>query len=118
MNYKTLLKDNNEMLINRLLNWNIAVFMIGLIDLITTLVWIHNGSAIEFNPIMAWVLSFGITAFILTKLLTISVYVLVLEWYRRRDKTTFSFNIGRFTVLAYLAIYLVSFITVNSALLF
>ena len=106
------------MLINRIFNWNLAVFMIGLIDLITTLVWIHNGSAIEFNPIMAWVLSFGIIAFILTKLLTISIYIFVLEWYRKRDNTTFSYNIARFTVFAYLGIYFISFITVNSTLIF
>lgn len=101
-----------------ILPWNAALVAIGLIDLATTLVWLHVGCAVEFNPIMASILSVSLSLFVITKLATLGAYLLVVEWYRRRRNTAFAVAIGRIAVLAYIAIYTISLCSVNHAFLF
>ena len=96
---------------------NLVLLAVGLVDLLTTLVWVQAGLAIEVNPIMAALLRVGVPAFVGVKLLTLAAYVLTMEWYRRRNEP-FVRRVGLATVVAYTGIYAVSFTVVNySALL-
>jgi len=101
---------------NRILPVNAALVVIGLIDLLTTLVWLHTGHAIEINPIMAAVLRAGVGVFVALKLFTLAAYVAVMEWYRRRRSASFAYLVGRITLFSYAAIYALSFACVNSGL--
>lgn len=92
---------------------NAALLLVGLTDLATTLVWLHTGSAIEVNPIMARVLAMGLPAFIGIKLLSLAAYIGVMEWYRRSRSEAFARAVGTLTVFAYLGIYAISFWSVN-----
>jgi len=90
-----------------------ALLAIGLTDLITTILWLRAGCAVEYNPVMAALLHAGVGVFVLAKLLTLGAYVGVIEWYRRRRNPVFARMIGNITVAAYLCIYAVSFCCVN-----
>ena len=102
-----------KMIPRRILPINLVLIFIGLIDLITTLYWLHTGSAIEVNPIMSAVLATSLALFIGVKLLTLTAYVAVMEWYRRHRNPIFARVIGNCTVLAYSCIYAVSFCCIN-----
>jgi hypothetical protein len=97
---------------------NIALVLVALIDLITTVVWLKTGRAIEINPIMASVLRLGIDVFIGVKVGTLAAYILVLEWYRRSRSAALAALIGRITLASYISIYTVSFLLVNGSLIF
>jgi hypothetical protein len=62
---------------------------------------------------MAALLRVGLPAFVGVKLLTLTAYVIAVEWYRRRRSESFARFVGRFTVIAYAGIYAVSFTVVN-----
>lgn len=96
---------------------NLALLVVGISDLLTTLFWLHTGHAIEFNPIMAAVLRAGVPVFVMVKLLTLAAYVVVMEWYRRNRSASFARGVGSLTVTAYLAIYAVSFCCINRDIL-
>ena len=95
---------------------NIAILVVGVADLATTLFWVNAGLATEVNPIMAALLGVGVLPFVAVKLLTLGAYVAVMEWYSRARSSTFARAVGNITVLAYLGIYAVSFTFVNSHL--
>lgn len=97
----------------KILPVNVILLLVGLTDLITTLIWLHSGSAIEVNPVMARVLTLGLPAFIGVKLFSLAAYVGMMEWYRRNRSESFACMVGRVTVFAYLSIYAVSFWSVN-----
>lgn len=86
---------------------------IGLLDLLTTLVGLHDGCIIEANPLMNGLLAHSLAAFISIKLFTLAAFVVVIEWYRRRSERAAS-AVSKFTISAYLLIYLVCFLSVNS----
>jgi hypothetical protein len=92
---------------------NIAILAVGIADLATTLFWVRTGRATELNPIMAALLGAGILPFVLAKLSTLVAYVTVTEWYRRKHSAGFARMAGNVTVIAYLGIYAVSFVSVN-----
>lgn len=92
---------------------NLVLLLIGMADLVTTLVWLASGVAIEVNPVMSSVLTLGMPAFIGVKLGTLAVYVAVMEWYRRRRSARFAELVGLITVSAYLIVYSVSLAVVN-----
>ena len=100
-------------LVRLILPANAFVLMLGLVDLITTVVWLRSGLAVEFNPVMSFVLKAGIPAFVLVKLATLGSYVTVVEWYRRNRSERFARATGLATLVAYLSIYVVSFCCVN-----
>lgn len=97
----------------RILPTNLALLAIGLIDLASTVFWLQTGRAVEFNPIMAAALDFGLAYFICVKLSTLVAYVCVIEWHRRFRPTGFAVAVSNFTLAAYACIYSVSFICVN-----
>jgi len=94
---------------------NVAMLGIGLLDLLSTIFWLHNGCAIEVNPVMSAVLKHGLVLFIAVKLSTLVAYIAVMEWYRRYKNPVFARVVGIITVAAYLTIYAVSFCGVNHA---
>lgn len=97
----------------RVLPVNIALVLIGILDLVSTLFWLQTGRATEFNPVMAGLWEIGPPSFVLFKLSTLGIYVAVIEWYRRRRNPEFARRVSSFTVYAYLAIYVISFCLVN-----
>lgn len=105
-------------LARRVLPVNLMLLVIGLVDLATTLYWLHVGRIIEANPIMAAVLDLSLPLFIAVKLSTLLAYVVVMEWYRRNRNPIFARLVGNITVTAYAGIYSLSFCWVNRALLF
>lgn len=92
---------------------NIALLVVGLVDLLTTIHWVSTGRAIEFNPVMAAALNAGWGVFIAVKLSTLGAFVAVTEWYRRHRSATFAATVGNITLFSYMAIYGVSFLCVN-----
>ena len=96
-----------------ILPWNAGLVIIGLVDLITTLVWLGNGCVVECNPIMAAVLSASLSLFVATKLATLAAYVVVLEWYRRHRNAAFARWVGIAAVIGYISVYTYGFCTVN-----
>jgi len=101
----------------RILPINLALLVVGLADLVTTLFWVHTGRAVEWNPIMAAVLKAGVPAFVTVKLGTLAAYVAVMEWYRRRRSLSFAKIAGTVTVAAYCCIYVLCFVCANRGLL-
>lgn len=102
---------------SKILPVNIALILIGLLDLGTTVAWLISGHIIEYNPIMAAVLKAGLPTFIAVKLATIIAYVAFMEWYRHHRSAAVAIIVGNFTVVSYICIYFVSFFCVNSSFL-
>ncbi len=96
-----------------LLPVNIVLVLVALLDLLTTVVWLRTGRAVEINPIMAYVLSLGMEAFVAVKVSTLVAYVGVVEWYRRYKSAILAELVGRITLASYIAIYTISFLAVN-----
>lgn len=92
---------------------NALLFAVGLADLLTTIIWLKTGRAIEVNPIMAAVLHAGLGLFVMVKLSTLVIYVSVMEWYRRRRNPAFARLMSNVALFGYLGIYFVSFCCVN-----
>ena len=92
---------------------NIAVLVVGIADLASTLYYLRAGLAIEVNPIMAALLGTGVLPFVAVKLLTLCAYVAVMEWYSRAVSSAFARAVGNITFLAYLSIYAVCFTLIN-----
>jgi hypothetical protein len=92
---------------------NVLLLFVGVMDLVTTLWWLHTGCAVEYNPIMAALLRLGTPIFVAVKLASLIACVGVLEWYRRKRCALFAKAAGLFAVVAYTSIYVVSFLVVN-----
>jgi hypothetical protein len=91
--------------------------VVGLVDLLTTLVWLQAGCVVEANPIMAALLRVGLAPFLLVKLSTLVAYVVTMEWYARRRPEAARF-FTQVTTLAYVTVYSASFLVVNRPVLF
>lgn len=96
---------------------NIVLLAIGLADLLTTIFWLRTGQATEVNPLMAALLKVSPTLFILAKIATLGAYVSVIEWYRRHRNPLFARVVSNITLLAYVGIYSISFVSVNAPVL-
>ncbi|MFQ3549620.1 MAG: DUF5658 family protein [Armatimonadota bacterium] len=92
---------------------NIAIFAIGMIDLLSTLFWVYTHRAIEHNPIMAYLLEIHPALFISVKIASLLVFVVVTEYYRRNFSQSFAKKVGVVTIFAYIGIYTVSFTIIN-----
>lgn len=98
--------------------WNAGLVFIGLVDLITTLVWLRDGCIVESNPIMAAVLGVSLSLFVAVKLATLTTYLVVVEWYRRHRSAAFARWVGIAAVIGYLGVYTYAFWTVNHGYFF
>lgn len=92
---------------------SLVLALIGLTDLISTIVLIEAGLAVEANPVMRALLPYGWLVFSLVKACSLMAYVGVLTWYRSR-RPRIGACIETFTILAYLVIYAASFTIVNT----
>ena len=73
-------------------------------DAAWTVYLVGRGLAIEANPLMARVLAYGPTVFVLVKLLYTLPLVVVCEWLRE-FRPLFATTALRLTLIAYLALY-------------
>lgn len=90
----------------------IAVVSLALLDLITTVIWVQSGKAVEVNPIMAAVLESGIFVFVAVKLSTVISYFAIMEYYARRSAAT-ARCLSAITLTLYITVYMVCFWIVN-----
>lgn len=54
------------------------IFLFNIFDALLTLCWIAYGIAEEANPIMAYMLSFGVIPFLVSKILLVGISLLIL----------------------------------------
>jgi hypothetical protein len=92
---------------------SLAIFTIGTADLASTLFWVHYGGAQEANPLFARYLAMGTGWFILTKFIMLAGPVFLLEWARNHRPQTAILG-ARFAMVAYLCMYGVGVIRLNS----
>lgn len=95
---------------------SIAIAMIGIADLATTLMWVHQHGAREANPVFAHYLAMGPVWFSLMKLVCLAAPIFLLEWARRR-RPKFTLWASRFAITAYVMLYGIGFVRLNGALL-
>jgi hypothetical protein len=89
-----------------------VLIIICLLDLLSTLTLLSNGSAWEGNPLMAFYLRFGVWAFVLMKLLLIFLPIFVME-FSMRYRPRFVKLMLRTAIAAYVGSYLILFVSVN-----
>jgi hypothetical protein len=94
-----------------------SLFLVGLADLLSTLMWIKGGLIVEANPLMAAILGAGVVPFVLVKLSTLSAYVIMMKWYRQRSIQR-ARVIAATATIAYVVIYSLSFLAVNHRFVF
>lgn len=96
----------------RLSRESMIIFTIGIADLATTLMWVHNHGAQEANPIFSRYLAMGPLVFSLMKLVMLCAPIFLLEW-ARRTRPVFTRNAARFAIAAYLGLYCIGFAKLN-----
>jgi hypothetical protein len=94
---------------------SLIIFVIGIADLITTLVWVQSSGAREANPVFAHYLNMGPIMFSLMKLVMLAAPIFLLEW-AWRHRPVFTMRAARFAICAYLLLYGVGFLKLNGNL--
>lgn len=82
------------------------------IDLAVTLLLLGGKAATEGNPLMAYYLRHGVGAFIIMKVILVSIPILIFEWCMQY-KPKFVRMMLRTTIALYLAIYVSLFLVIN-----
>lgn len=90
--------------------WFIAA--IGVMDLVTTILFIQRHGAEEANPLFQHYLKMGLLAFVTAKLICLACPLYVLEWARRRNPRLVG-QAMRGVIVAYLVLYGVGFARLN-----
>jgi hypothetical protein len=83
---------------------SILLVFVTMADAAWTLYLVQKGIAVEANPFMAQVLSYGPAAFVAIKLLYTLPLILVCEWLRE-FRPAFATAALRLTLIAYLGLY-------------
>lgn len=96
----------------RLMRESLLLIIIGLTDLLSTLMLVGARQATEGNPLMAYYLRAGIGAFVLVKLCLLFLPIFIAEW-SKRYKPQFVKWMMRGAIAAYLGSYLTLFVFVN-----
>lgn len=78
--------------------------LLVLADTLSTYWLVSRGYAVEFNPLMAWLISIGWGAFFGVKLAALAGAVAVAEWYRKRNPL-FVRRVLQVGAVAYLALW-------------
>ena len=91
---------------------SVALAIICVVDLVSTVIAVVYWGIEEANPVMAFFLDRGITAFCAAKLASFVPAILILEWYRKRNPRFVS-AVLKGAVAAYATMYIVLFWTVN-----
>jgi hypothetical protein len=94
-------------------SWIIAC--IGIADLVTTLIWVHNHGAKEANPLFAHYLAMGSVWFAVMKLVLLAGPIFLLEW-ASRHRPVFTRRASQFAIAAYVVMYGVGVAKLNSNL--
>ena len=93
--------------VKALLAWDsIALFIICIADMLSTLYWVHIGVATESNPLMAFWLKMGYGPFCVAKLVSFLPLLFVAAYYRERRPRLVSVSL-RGAIIMYLIIYVV-----------
>ncbi len=95
---------------------SILIVAIGVLDLTTTLLWVHNHGAQEANPVFSYYLALGPFWFALMKMVMLLAPVFLLEW-AARHRPSFARKGARFAIAAYLTMYIVGVAQLNPQLL-
>lgn len=88
------------------------IAVLGIADLITTIVFIEHHGAEEANPLFRHLWEMGLFAFISAKLLLIACPLMVLEWARKR-RPLFTMRALRGAIAAYIMLYGIGFVRLN-----
>jgi hypothetical protein len=91
---------------------SILLAAICLADMITTVIMVSAGIAVESNPIMSACLRHGPTFFIVVKLISFVPFIVVTEWYRRKNPA-FSRAASRAAIVIYMFAYITLTARVN-----
>jgi hypothetical protein len=91
-------------------NW--IILAIGVTDLIVTIVLIKFGIAFESNPLFAFIWHKGVAFFICAKLLLLLGPICIFEVARKKHPRFTKIGM-RFTICAYLGLYILGMIGIN-----
>jgi len=78
---------------------------ICLADMLSTVIAVLSGFAVEYNPLMAACIRRGIWVFIFVKLISFAPFILAVEYYRRKNPE-FSRNACRSAIVLYIIVYI------------
>lgn len=95
---------------------NLIILAIGMADLVTTIYWIKNHGADEANPLFRYYLEMGLPWFAAMKIVLLAGPILMLEWAWRHRPAFTQFG-ARFAIVAYLIMYGIGVVRINSHLL-
>ena len=85
---------------------SVLLSILCLADMVSTLVFVSAGIAVERNPVMAACLHQSIWAFVVVKTFSFIPFLVVAEWYRRRNPL-FARRAIRAAILLYVTTYVV-----------
>ena len=100
------------MCLPRLTLGSVILIVICTFDMLTTLYFVTHGIAIEYNPIMNAFFKISPASFIIAKLFSFVPFVIAIEVYRRHNER-FAMIATRFTIVAYLLVYIFATLGVN-----
>lgn len=91
-----------------------SILLIGICtaDLASTLLLLNGGAAVEGNPLMAFYLRYGIGTFVMVKLSLVFLPIFIAEW-GKQYKPKFVRFMLRATIVTYVGMYLLVFLSVN-----
>jgi len=89
-----------------------VLIIICLLDLLSTLALLSQGTAMEGNPLMSFYLRFGVWVFVTVKLALVFLPIFIAEW-SMRYRPEFVRMMLRTAIAAYVAVYLLVFLSVN-----
>lgn len=91
--------------VKALLAWDsMALLLICIADMLSTLYWVHQGVATEANPYMAYWLRQGDAQFCMAKILSFVPLLLVAAYYRERRPRLVAVTL-RGSIFLYMLIY-------------
>lgn len=93
---------------------SIVIALICSLDLLSTLWLLGIGWATEANPLMARLLDHSVWLFCGVKMGTVFLLIAVAEWYRKYNPA-FVRRMMRFSITAYLALYVALVLRINLA---
>lgn len=88
------------------------LIVICLADLVSTLLLLSHGLALEGNPLMSFYLRFGIAVFVAVKLALIFLPIFIAEW-SMRHRPRFVRMMLRTTIAIYVSLYLLVGLSMN-----
>jgi len=88
---------------------NVALFVVCVADMISTLYFVHAGMAVEDNPVFSSLLARGDGVFVAAKFLSFMPLIAVSTYYRRR-RPKLIVGAMRFTVAVYVIMYIARFL--------